>query len=103
VDAHQALHAETAIGRVEVGGVQHVVAKMTHEKAAREVTMEGLGHKRIGSYFVHFSQISRFSMQIYAKYLKENHFCPKNRCTCIILCLFFTKTGKTLTSVCVGL
>ena len=23
--------------------------------------------------------------------------------TCMILCIFFTKTGKTLTSVCVGL
>ena len=44
-----------------------------------------------------------YDIHVFFEYLKENHFCPKNRCTCIILCLFFTKTGKTLTSVCVGL
>ena len=49
----QIVHAEAAVGAVEIGSVEHVVAQVAHEEPSAEVAVEGLGHKVITSYFVH--------------------------------------------------
>ena len=53
VDRQQIFHAEATGRGVKVGGVEHVVAEVTQEEVLREVAVEGLGEKVVGSYFIH--------------------------------------------------
>ena len=53
LDGHEVFHAEATVGAVEVGGIEHVVAQVSHKQATGEVAMERFGHKLVGSYFIH--------------------------------------------------
>ena len=51
-------HAEPAVVRVEVGGIDQMIAQMTHEEPSRIIAVERLCHERIFSYFTFHSSIS---------------------------------------------
>ena len=53
VDGQQIFHAEATGRGVEVCGVEHVVAEVTHKEMLREIAMEGLGEEFVRSYFIH--------------------------------------------------
>ena len=51
LDGVQIVHAESAVVAMKIGGVQQMVAQMSHEEPVREITMERLGHKLVVSNF----------------------------------------------------
>ena len=53
VNRQQVLHAEAAVGGMEVGRIEQMVAQVTHEEPPGDVAVEGLGQERVASYFIH--------------------------------------------------
>ena len=45
------VHAVATVVRMEIGGVEHVVTKMSDEQVVREVAMERLCEELVASYF----------------------------------------------------
>ena len=55
IDAHEILHTKATGRRMEVGGIEHVIAQMSREEASAEVAMKRLSQKFVSSYFIHFA------------------------------------------------
>ena len=53
MDGHQVFHAEAAVGRVEVGGIEHLIAQIAQAQMSREVAVERLGSELVFSYLFH--------------------------------------------------
>ena len=41
------VHTESTLCGMEVGGIEHVIAQMSHEQVFGEVAMERLSHKTV--------------------------------------------------------
>ena len=53
LDGHQIPHTETAVCRVEVRRIEHMVPQMPHKEPLREITVKRLCHKLVCSYLFH--------------------------------------------------